>query len=191
MKLLRKTLFVGAALSLIAGLALAQESPARSDAIGKNPEAATGRKPDAATTADPNAGVLFQPESVGSEGSVTVGGQKIDYHAVAGTIVVHPRGWDDAAKREKAGEGKDLGDPANPQAEASMFYVAYFKKVAPANNKFLNTSLPPQKTCAQARPQWASLTTGGGPGPATWGRSARRFGAPAVPKRQVALTGSL
>ncbi len=135
MKLLRKTLFVGAALSLVAGLALAQESPARSDAIGKNPEAATGRKPDATATADPNAGVLFQPESVGSEGSVTVGGQRIDYHAIAGTIVVHPRGWDDAAKREKSGEGKDLGDPANPQAEASMFYVAYFKKGAPSADR--------------------------------------------------------
>ena len=55
-------------------------------------------------------------ESV-SEGSVTVGGQRIDYRAVAGTLVVRPREW-------KADE------PDSP--EASMFYAAYFKKGAPA-----------------------------------------------------------
>ena len=125
--MLRKVLLAGAGLSLAAGMAMAAE-PA-------TPPAAASKKPDAAT-AEPNAGVLFTPEAVGSDGSVNVGGQNIDYHAVAGTIVVHPRGWDDAAAKDKAGlETKDASGPGNPQAEASMFYVAYFKKGAPAADR--------------------------------------------------------
>lgn len=69
---------------------------------------------------------LFQPDEVASDGSVTVHGTRIDYRAVAGTLVVHPKGWDDAAK-PKADADKD-----EPPAEASMFYTAYFKKGAPA-----------------------------------------------------------
>ena len=95
-----------------------------------------GRKPDASSTADPNAGVLFKPEAVKSEGVVTVGGQAIAYNAVAGTIIVHPRGWDDAARRETgAAAGANLGAGGNPEAEASMFYAAYFKKGAPAADR--------------------------------------------------------
>ncbi|MDB5426305.1 MAG: peptidase serine carboxypeptidase [Phenylobacterium sp.] len=124
----RKVLLAGAALSLIAGPALAAEP--------STPPAAASKKPEAGATAEPNRGVLFTPESVGSEGSVSVEGQKIDYRAVAGTIVVHPKGWDDAAHRERSGPGeKDLGDKANPQAEASMFYVAYFKKGVPSGDR--------------------------------------------------------
>jgi hypothetical protein len=33
----------------------------------------------------------FKPESSNSSGSVTVEGSRIDYQAVAGTIVVHPK----------------------------------------------------------------------------------------------------
>src|ERR1700723_1346021 len=38
----------------------------------------------------------FKSESKTSSGSVTVGGQTIAYQAVAGTLIVHPKGWDDA-----------------------------------------------------------------------------------------------
>jgi len=124
---LRTVLLAGVGLSLVAGMALAAE-PA-------SPPAAASKKPEAAATADPNAGVLFAPEKVDSEGSVNVEGKVVDYHAVAGTIIVHPRGWDDAAAREKAGAGADLADKSNPQAEASMFYAAYFKKGAPAADR--------------------------------------------------------
>ncbi|HEY2751972.1 S10 family peptidase [Phenylobacterium sp.] len=121
----RKALLAGAGLSLIASLAMAAQ-PAPSSAEAKKPEAAT---------ADPNKGVLFSPESVGSDGSVTIRGQRVDYHAVAGTIVVHPKGWDDAAHRTSA-DGKDLGDSSsNVQAEASMFYAAYFKKGVPSADR--------------------------------------------------------
>lgn len=44
---------------------------------------------------------IFQPRAVSSSGSVTIGGKTLDYGAVAGTIVVHPEGWDDAQWREK------------------------------------------------------------------------------------------
>jgi len=63
----------------------------------------------------------FTPISVTSSGAVTVGGVRTDYQATAGTIVVHPKGWDDAAK------DSDSDDDKNPDAEASMFYVAYAK----------------------------------------------------------------
>ena len=124
----RAALFAVAA-CLAATTALAAEAPQ---------SASTAKKPEAATTSSPDQGVLFWPEAVASDGTVSVEGQRIDYRAVAGTIVVHPKGWDDAAAREKAAaddkssDAKSLGDQDNPQAEASMFYVAYFKKGVPA-----------------------------------------------------------
>jgi carboxypeptidase C (cathepsin A) len=88
------------------------------------------------TSSSPDQGVLFHPESSGSDSEVTVEGKPVAYHAVAGTIVVHPKGWDDASAREHEGDkDKSLGDSANPQAEASMFYVAYFKKGVPAADR--------------------------------------------------------
>ncbi len=87
--------------------------------------------------------MIFSPQSVASEGVVTVEGQRIDYRAVAGTIVVHPKGWDDAAEQEPPQlldkEGADNSEKNekkdNPKAEASMFYVAYFKKGAAAGQR--------------------------------------------------------
>jgi len=79
----------------------------------------------------------FQPEEVKSGGSVNVGGRNIDYEAVTGTLVVHPKGWDDApqtnAQQEENAQSErndDDKDNKNPTAEASMFYVAYFKRDA-------------------------------------------------------------
>jgi carboxypeptidase C (cathepsin A) len=78
----------------------------------------------------------FKPESSSSSGSVTVEGGHIDYQAVAGTLVVHPKGWDDAATaedqktKESEDEPKDDKESKNPTAEASMFYVAYTKQNA-------------------------------------------------------------
>ncbi|HVP83393.1 MAG TPA: hypothetical protein VMS78_01610 [Rhizomicrobium sp.] len=79
----------------------------------------------------------FQPEEVKSGGWVNVGGRNIDYEAVTGTLVVHPKGWDDApqtnAQQEENAQSErndDDKDNKNPTAEASMFYVAYFKRDA-------------------------------------------------------------
>ncbi len=63
----------------------------------------------------------FKPQQKATDGSVTVRGQKIDYQAIAGTLVIHPKGWDDA-------DTSSGPDSKNPTAEAEMFYVAYFKK---------------------------------------------------------------
>jgi carboxypeptidase C (cathepsin A) len=77
-------------------------------------------------------GGYFHPEQAGSDGTVTVGGHAIDYHAVVGTIVVHPKDWDDAPQKAEGEKDTDKSDDHNPTAEAAMSYVAYFKKgVAP------------------------------------------------------------
>ncbi|MGA9340785.1 MAG: peptidase S10 [Rhodanobacteraceae bacterium] len=65
-------------------------------------------KPDAA---------LLQPQSSDSQGSVSVEGARVDYKAVAGTLVLH-------------GDGDKESEP-----EVSMFYVAYFKKGVDASKR--------------------------------------------------------
>ena len=67
----------------------------------------------------------FKPEQVKSDGSVTVHGSTVSYQAIAGTLIVHPRGWDDVPRKDDG--GKDDKSDKNPTAVASMFYVAYFK----------------------------------------------------------------
>jgi carboxypeptidase C (cathepsin A) len=57
---------------------------------------------------------------------------------VAGTLVVHPKGWDDAVDKAVAAapdKDKDSAAAGNPNAEASMFYVAYFKNGAPSADR--------------------------------------------------------
>lgn len=76
------------------------------------------------------AGEAFQPDEVRSAGSVTVGGARISYEAVAGTLVVHPKGWSDVPARDEEGR-----KAAKDQAEASIFYVAYFRNGVPAANR--------------------------------------------------------
>ena len=82
--------------------------------MGRHFAAETGKRqpeqPDALSSAAPDQGVLFHPESVDSEGSVTVEGSRIDYRATAGTIIVHPKDWDDAAWREHPGKAGDDED---------------------------------------------------------------------------------
>ena len=78
----------------------------------------------------PDAGPAFKPTEATSAGSVTVGSARIDYQAVAGTLAVHPKDWDDAAAKPSGDAAKD-----GPPAEASMFYVAYFKRGADAAHR--------------------------------------------------------
>ena len=37
----------------------------------------------------------FKPEQQQTKGTVTIGGKTIDYDAYAGTLIVHPKDWDD------------------------------------------------------------------------------------------------
>lgn len=77
-----------------------------------------------------------------TEGTVTVGGQTIAYRAVAGTLTV---GSNDVQDATLDFEGKLLPDanvkppdkdkPEEAQATARMFYVAYFKKDAAAEQR--------------------------------------------------------
>jgi len=84
----------------------------------------------------------FKPEQVSSKGSVTIGGKRFEYDAIAGTLVVHPKDWDDVPQNaEKDDKG---GSP-----EASMFYVAYFladAKSAPRPNTFVFNGGPGSST---------------------------------------------
>jgi len=103
----------------------------------------------------------FKPEQEASKGSVTVAGKAIAYDAFAGTIVVHPKGWDDVPQNEDK-------DDKNLPAQASMFYVAYFKSGEPGGK----------------RP--VTFFYNGGPGSATVWLHMGAFG----PKRVVTLDDS-
>ncbi len=73
----------------------------------------------------------FRTTTSTSEGSVTVEGNAIHYHAVAGLLIVHPKGWNDAADKhgdDDSPKGPHSGHHERKQSsEASMFYVAYFR----------------------------------------------------------------
>ena len=84
----------------------------------------------------------FKAEQQASKGSVTIGGSVINYDAYAGTLVVHPKDWDDVPQNADP-------DPKNRGPEASMFYVAYFKaenKGAPRPVTFLYNGGPGSST---------------------------------------------
>ncbi len=83
----------------------------------------------------PAKSLYFHPEESTSSSVVTVGGSRTDYDAIAGTLIIHPKGWDDAQQpkaeddqSDKNKTAKDAEANNNPTAEASMFYVAYFKR---------------------------------------------------------------
>ena len=108
----------------------------------------------------------FKPESTASNGTVSVDGHAISYQAIAGTLVIHPKDWDDVPRdpnTEKPGPAasEDGGDSKNPTAVASMFYVAYFKK-----------GKPPAEAAGRSP---SSSTAARAPRPCgcTWARSAR------------------
>jgi carboxypeptidase C (cathepsin A) len=115
-----KTLSSIVALTLLA-LALplaAMPAQTRDDKPTTKPD---GTKPEAAKAEQ------FKAEEHRSKGSVSVGGKQVAYDAVAGTLVVHPKGWDDVP------QNADPNDKSQP-AEASMFYVAYFKSADGASD---------------------------------------------------------
>ena len=87
-------------------------------AEGGNPSEAARNKPE-----EPKA-VAFAPELQVTKGTVTVGGKRVEYAAHAGTLVVHLKDYDDVA--QNANKDEKVGP-----AEASMFYVAYFKSDGP------------------------------------------------------------
>ncbi|MBV9009437.1 MAG: peptidase S10 [Verrucomicrobia bacterium] len=131
--------FIVASATLIVPLEAASHKGSEVEANEAKADASVTPTPTATpTSADKSAPAPdFKPESSNSSGSVTVEGNRIDYQAVAGTLVVHPKGWDDAAAAEEKKtkeseqskeESQGEGEAKNPTAEASMFYVAYTKQ---------------------------------------------------------------
>ena len=107
--LLKKLATVQAAVMIILALVLSL-SPARAQS-----------KDDASkATHDSAKPSPLTPEQQASKGSVTISGKAIAYDAFAGTIVVHPKNWDDVPQNEDK-------DDKNLPPQASMFYAAYFK----------------------------------------------------------------
>ena len=93
----------------------------------------TAKKPETPAKTEPAtlSSKYFNAEEAQSSGSVNVEGDTVGYDAVAGTIIVHPKNWDDTAAKTN---DKDL-NANNPDAEAAMFFVAYFKHGADAKNR--------------------------------------------------------
>ncbi|HSC18259.1 MAG TPA: hypothetical protein VLC74_05030 [Rhizomicrobium sp.] len=91
---------------------------------------------------EPAVAAYFHNDDSGTDGSAA----GVGYHAIAGTIIVHPKGWDDVTQSVES----EAGPPPNPQSEASekgpspqketgarasMFYVYYAKSGEHAENR--------------------------------------------------------
>ena len=101
----------------------------------QNRQAAKPAAPDKSAEAAP-------PADSTTQGSINVGGQHIAYTAVAGTITV---GSTDDQDSQLGADGKPQpgsqlalnapNEPKDATAVARMFYVAYFKKDAKAEDR--------------------------------------------------------
>ncbi len=125
----------------------------------------------------------FKPESTTSNGTVTVERRMIAYQAIAGTLVVHPKDWDDVPRdpnieKPNAG-GSEEGEGKNPTAEASMFYVAYFKSPD-------GKSAESKKSGGAGGSRPVTFIFNGGPGSASFWLHMGAFG----PRRIVTSTDS-
>ena len=76
---------------------------------------------------------FFKPTEKMTDGAVTVDGTPIRYQAVAGTLVVHPREWNDVPPLEGSDDAEKI--KKDPEPVASMFYIAYFKKGVDADKR--------------------------------------------------------
>jgi carboxypeptidase C (cathepsin A) len=92
-------------------------------AIGVAAEAPAPKDKDA-KPADYYSGKFFKAEESRTDGSVN----GISYQAIAGTLVVHPEGWNDSA--QNGGKINPDAKADESSAEASMFFVYYAKKGA-------------------------------------------------------------
>jgi carboxypeptidase C (cathepsin A) len=75
---------------------------------------------------------FFHPSETRTAGTVAVGGQTIAYDAVAGTLVVHAKDWQDTDALDADADTSSGKEKNVPKPEASMFYTAYFKQGASA-----------------------------------------------------------
>jgi carboxypeptidase C (cathepsin A) len=115
-------------LAVVAAISCAHPSVSRAAPAAAAPPTATA-KPDDAKPGDPKPDEL-KPEEKTSRGAVAIGGRRIDYTAVSGTLVVHPRNADEAPPEPPV---PDKGEHQAPAA-AAMSYVAYFSTGKDSNH---------------------------------------------------------
>ena len=77
----------------------------------------------------------FTPTEVRSAGTLATRNGRVSYQAIAGTLIVHSKGWEDTDAIEAAVNGDKTKEDDKPKAESSMFYTAYFKTGAPAASR--------------------------------------------------------
>ena len=122
------------ALATILLSATAPAAPTPAARHAKPPAKKPLRAEAAAKKADASQPVkeFFHPSEVRTAGSVTVGGQPIAYDAIAGTMIVHAKEWEDTDAVEADADQSAEKEKKGPKPEASMFYTAYFRQGAPA-----------------------------------------------------------
>ena len=124
---MKSAILLAASALLAAGTTAAVPPHAKSKPLART---AAATKPDST----PPVREFFHPSEVRSSGTLTVGGQTIAYDAIAGTLVVHAKDWEDTDAVEADADKTDK-DKNQPKPEASMFYTAYFKQGVPAANR--------------------------------------------------------
>jgi carboxypeptidase C (cathepsin A) len=119
-----------AALLVSAVAAAAPPRTAKTHAT-RPPRAEGARKADPGSPAK----AFFKASEVHSAGVLTMGDQPIAYDAVAGTLVVHAKDWQDTDAAEADTDKSADKDKDGPKPEASMFYTAYFKQGVPTASR--------------------------------------------------------
>jgi carboxypeptidase C (cathepsin A) len=119
--LMQRGWLVVAALSVVATIARADNKQKKDDS----------NKPE------PQVAAYFKNDDQSTQNSVTVEGSSVAYNAIAGTLIVHPKGWDDVtqsveseAAEPSETQAAEKGPPPSKDtgAKASMFYVYYAKR---------------------------------------------------------------
>jgi len=161
---------VAAFLALGVSSIIVHSSPLRADEPAEAKEApksgAAAERGREKESKNEEASTHFSAEQQRSAGSVTVAGHTINYVAYAGTIVVHPKGWDDVPQNAPSDEEKT----APP--EASMFYVAYFKvpeggAAAPHGKGSAGSAAADELTAVSSPARPLTFLYNGGPGSST------------------------
>jgi len=119
-----------AGLSFLVAAALAAAPEAQAATA---PAPTENSQPKAVERTGPDA--FFSPSEVRTRGSVSVGGRRIPYQAISGTIIVHAKDWSDTDWVEEKAAGEEAKDEEGPKPESSMFYVAYFRDGAPTPSR--------------------------------------------------------
>src|ERR1700737_3418458 len=77
------------------GIALGSSAPLTAAPTLSNPDS---KQDSAAEKADGRRFEPFKPEATTSNSSVTIDGRTVSYQAIAGTLVIHPKEWDDVPR---------------------------------------------------------------------------------------------